>query len=266
MKSLKFFLLVLVLSIPFWILGAVAEDLTKILPVKLPLSALMAFCPLFAALILVYEESKLRGVKDLLKRVFDGKKIRQKKWYLPIIFLMPVITLVSYWFVRMTGAPLPEPQTPLLSAVIFFFIFFIGAIGEELGWMGYVIDPMQNRWGALKAGLILGSVWAIWHVIPYSQAHQTPMWIVWQCISTVFLRVMMVWIYNNAGKSVFAVVLFHTMINVSMFLFPNYGSHYNPFVGAIFIILTVVVVVFFWGKTLARYKYLISPSSVCPIP
>jgi hypothetical protein len=57
--SFKFFLLVIVLSIPFWILGAMADDLTKFLPVKLPISSLMAFCPLLAAIILVYKEGKL---------------------------------------------------------------------------------------------------------------------------------------------------------------------------------------------------------------
>lgn len=256
-SPLKFFLLVFLLSIPFLILGAMAGDLTKILPIKLPLSALMTFCPLLSATILVYQQRKMLGVKELLKLSFDFKKIKDKKWFIPIIFLMPLITLLSYWLMQMAGVPLPEPQTPLLAALIFFSIFLIGAIGEEIGWMGYVIDPMQNRWGALKAGIILGSIWAIWHIIPYSQVHQTPMWIVGQCISTVFLRVIMVWIYNNTDKSVFAVILFHAMINVSIFLFPNYGSHYNPFVGAIFIILTAVIVIFLWGsKTLARYRYM----------
>lgn len=254
--SFKFFLLVFVLSIPLWILGSVAEDITKVLPTKLPISSLMAFCPMLAAMILVYKERKLSGVKELLKRAFDHKKIKKKIWYIPIIFLMPSIILMSYWFMKITGAMLPEPQTPLLFAFISFFIFLIAAIGEEVGWSGYAIDPMQNKWGALKASIILGLVWAIWHIIPYSQAHQTPIWIVWQSISTVFLRVIIVWIYNNTVKSVFATILFHAMMNVSTFMFPNYGSHYNPFVGAIFIILTVVTVVFFWGtKTLARYRY-----------
>ena len=255
-SPLKFFLLVLLLSIPFLILGAMAGDLTKILPIKLPISALMTFCPLLAATILVYKQREMQGVKELLKLSFDFKKIKNKKWYIPIVFVMPVIVVLSYWYMKMTGAMLPEPQTPLLFAFIYFFIFLIAAIGEEVGWSGYAIDPMQNKWGALKASIILGLVWAIWHIIPYSQAHQTPIWIVWQCISTVFLRVIIVWIYNNTVKSVFATILFHAMINVSMFMFPNYGSHYNPFVGAIFIILTVVIVVFFWGtKTLARYRY-----------
>jgi membrane protease YdiL (CAAX protease family) len=255
-SPLKFFLLVLLLSIPFWILGAMAGDLTKILPIKLPISALMTFCPLLAATILVYKQREMQGVKELLKLSFDFKKIKNKKWYIPIVFVMPVIAVLSYWYMKMTGAMLPEPQTPLLFAFIYFFIFLIAAIGEEVGWSGYAIDPMQNKWGALKASIILGLVWAIWHIIPYSQAHQTPIWIVWQSISTVFLRVIIVWIYNNTVKSVFATILFHAMINVSLFMFPNYGSHYNPFVGAIFIILTVVIVVFFWGtKTLARYRY-----------
>ncbi|MEJ7740710.1 MAG: CPBP family intramembrane glutamic endopeptidase [Chitinophagaceae bacterium] len=148
----------------------------------------------------------------------------------------------------MAGVSIPDPQTPLFAALIFFFIFLIGAIGEEIGWMGYVIEPLQNRWGAFKAGIIIGTIWAIWHIIPYLQAHQTPRWIVWQCISTVALRIIIIWFYNNTGKSVFVAVLFHAMINISMFLFPNYGSHYDPFVGAMFLGLTVVIIVFLWGR------------------
>ena len=252
----KFFLLVFALSIPFLILGALADDLTKFLPLKLPISSLMAFCPMLAAIILVYKNGKPGGVKELLKQAFDYEKIKEKKWYIPIILLMPGILLMSYWFMQIAGVSLPKPQIPILSAFFFFFIFLIGAIGEKIGWMGYAIDPMQNKWGALMASIILGLGWAIWHIIPYSQAHQTSIWIVWQCIGTVFIRVIMVWLYNNTGKSVFATVLFHVMINVSMFMFPNYGSHYDPFVGAIFMMLTVAIIIFLWEtKTLARYRY-----------
>jgi membrane protease YdiL (CAAX protease family) len=62
---------------------------------------------------------------------------------------------------RLMELPLPDPQIPLLIAPVFFFMFFMGAIGEELGWMGYAIEPLQNRWGALKASIILGFIWAI---------------------------------------------------------------------------------------------------------
>ena len=203
--ALRFFSIVFALSIPFWILGYIAPDTTNLLPIKLPISALMTFCPLIAATILVYKKQKMLGIKQLLKISFDFKKIKDKKWYLLVIFLMPVIALLSYWYMKMTEGILPEYQISPLSVVIFFVVYFIGAIGEELGWSGYMIEPLQNRYGALKASLLLGIIWAFWHIIPWSQAHQTTTWIVWQCIATVFLRVIMVWIFNNTGKSVFAI-------------------------------------------------------------
>jgi hypothetical protein len=42
---------------------------------NLPVSALQVFCPLVAALILVYRDDGLSGAKKLLKRVFDYRKI-----------------------------------------------------------------------------------------------------------------------------------------------------------------------------------------------
>jgi hypothetical protein len=67
-------------------------------------------------------------------------------------------------------------------------------------------------------------------------------------------RVIIVWIYNNTGKSLFATILYHAMSNVSMFLFPNYGSHYDPFITSIILVSIAAIVVFAWGpKTLARF-------------
>ncbi|GBO51870.1 CAAX amino terminal protease family protein [Pseudanabaena sp. lw0831] len=254
----KFFLLVLLLSIPFWILGAVTRDLTEIIPIKLPISALMTFCPLLAAAILVYKEQEVQGIKELLKLSFDFQKIKDKKWYIPIVLLMPTIAALSYLYLKITGAILPEPPIPFLSVIIFFFVYFIGAIGEEVGWSGYVTDPLQNQYGAFKASIIIGSIWAVWHIIPYSQAHQTPIWIFWQCLGTVFLRIIMVWIFNNANKSVFALILFHTTINISPYLFPSNGSHYDPFVFAILLAITAIAITWLWGtETLGKYRFLV---------
>ena len=62
----------------------------------------------------------------------------------------------------------------------------------------------------------------------------------------------MVRLYNHGGKSLFAMVLFHATINVSTFLFPTYGSHYNPLVGAGLLMLTVAVIAFFWERPIPR--------------
>ena len=251
----NYFLLVFILSIPFWILGFVARDTTKLLPINLPISALMAVCPIVAASILVYQNQKIKGVSVLLKQAFDYQKIVDKKWYVPIIFLMPIIALLSYWYLNFTEILLSKPQLSILSVFIFFFVYFIGAISEEIGWSGYAIDPLQSKYGALKASIILGIIWAIWHIIPYYQAHQSTNWIVWQCIGTIFLRIIMVWIFNNTGKSVFAMVLFHTMMNISPYLIPNYGSHYDPFIFCFLLMITVIIIISFWDlKTLIKFK------------
>jgi len=256
-SPLTFFVLVYILALPFWLLGALAGGFTKAIPINLPISALMFVCPISVAVILTYREQKSRGVKQLLARVFDYKRIKQKIWYVPAILLMPVIMVISYVVMRLLGVPLPKnPYIPFQAIPIFFLVFFIGAIGEEVGWSGYAIDPLQDRWSALQASLIVGSVWAIWHIVPYIQAHNAPAWIAWQCLGTVGLRVLIVWLYNNAGKSVFVAILFHDMINVSTFLFPNYGSYYDPAITGILIIITATIVTFLWGaKTLARYTF-----------
>lgn len=253
---INYFLLIFALSIPFWILGFFATDTTKLLPINLPISALMAVCPLLVASMLTYKKQKIKGVAALLKQSFDYEKIIDKNWYFPIVFLMPIVALLSYWYVNFTEVLLPKPQLSFLAIILFFSVYFIGAIGEEIGWSGYIIKPLQNKYGALKASIILGVIWAIWHIIPYHQAHQNTNWIVWQCIGTVFLRIIMVWLFNNAGKSVFAMVFFHTMLNISPYLIPNYGSHYDPFIFCVLLMLVVVFVVFLYdAKTLTKFRF-----------
>jgi membrane protease YdiL (CAAX protease family) len=215
----------------------------------------MTFCPLIAALILTYKENKTEGVKALLMRAFDYKRITARVWYAPIVLLMPGAMVLTYGLMRLMGLPLPSPQFPVLAALVMFLGFFIAALGEEVGWTRYAIDPMQDRWNALQTSVLLGLVWAAWHIVPLVQAHRSPAWIAWQCLFLVASRVLIVWIYNNTGKSVFAVILYHDMINVSIFLFPDYGSHYDPRITCPIIVFAAAIVTVVWGpRTLARYR------------
>ena len=252
---LKFVLLVFALSLPFWLVGALASSLSSVLPINLPVSSLMAFCPLLAAVIITYRTSKTSGVKHLLRSAFDYRSITGF-WVVPIIFLMPATLTVVYWVMRLMNAPLPDTPTPFQLAPVFLIVFFISAVGEEVGWSGYALAPLQNRWGALNAGIILGVVWASWHLVPFMQAHHPPGWIAWQCLVTISGRVIIVWLYNSTGKNVFAAILYHAFSNVSVFLFPNYGSHYDPAITGIALTGTAVVVAFVWGpRTLAHYQF-----------
>jgi uncharacterized protein len=241
--------LVFALSVPFWLIGALAGRGLPLIPIDLPVSALQFVCPLVAAVILVHRDEGGRGVRRLLLRVVDPRGLRPRIWFLPIVFLMPAILLLSYGVMSLLGRPLPDPDIPPLVIPVFVVIFFFAAAGEEAGWTGYVLEPLQDRWGAAGAGVVLGVVWGSWHLVAwFLQAGHTAAWTAGQFLGSIALRILIVWLYNSAGRSVLAAVLFHDMINVSEFLFPNYGSHYDPVVTGVILAITAVLVTFLWGR------------------
>lgn len=248
-----FFLLVIALSIPLWLMGAMTSR--QLLP-GLPVSSLMAFCPLIAASILVYRECRARGLIALLKRSFDFGRIRAKVWVLPIVLLMPGIAVLAYGLMRWMQLPLPTPEFPVGAAPVMLLAFLVAALGEELGWMGYAFDPMRERWNALQAGMLLGLVWAAWHIVPLAQAQRSLAWIAWWFLFTVAVRVLIVWLYTNTGRSVFAAAVFHAFVNVSWQLFPNYGSHWDPRIFGLITALVAVIATVVWGpRRLARSRH-----------
>ncbi len=240
---LKFYLVLVVISIPFWILGAMAKELAKMLPINLPISALMFVCPLIATIIVNDKEHNVNSIGGLMKKVFDYKKINNKSWYIAIIGLAPAVMLISFLVMKLVGMPLPKPVIPIIELPIFFIIFLFSAICEEIGWMGYVYEHMDDNWRVLRTGIIMGLVWGIWHAIPYFQGNHDFIWVVWQILTSVFNRILIIWIFNNNGKSIFSAVIYHTMINVSVFSFPNYGSHYDPAITAIILAIVTIIVV-----------------------
>ncbi len=259
-SPLKFFLIVYGLSIPLWLIETMID--VKGLPLDIPITDIFAaFTPLIAAAILVYKEEGFVGITELFKRILDFKRITKKIWYVPIILLPFLIYLLIYVAIRVLGLSLPsEFYISFLSIPVLFCLFFLGAVAEETGYTGYAVEPMQARFGALAAGILIGIPWAIWHYPSIIQQGHSLTWIVWGTLGTVAVRVLIVWIYNNTGKSLFACILFHTMLNVGRPLFPNDETH-NPLVDypeihySIIAIVAVIVVILWGSKTLARFRY-----------
>jgi uncharacterized protein len=235
-----YYILVILLSVPLWLLGGIKLSL----PVKLPVSALTAFIPVIAASILCFREADRRGLKELFRLAWDYRKIKERIWYLPVLLLAPVIYLISFFIMQRTGQPLPEQIVlSFLWVPVASVIFLLTGAGEELGWSGYATHPLQDRWGALRAGFLLGVLWAAWHSVAFLQTGWSVEWVVWQSIKTIAMRMIIVWIYCNTGRSVFAATLYHTTDNVSWSLFPNFGDHYDPLVtGLVNCIVTVIII------------------------
>ena len=260
-QPLKFFLIVFGLSIPFWVIDfVVGAKRTSLLNFSI-IDIITAFIPLIVACSLIYQEEGKSGVYRLFKRIFDFSRVTNKLWYLPIIFLPFFIYFLIYIVILALGLSLPATlHIPLKSTLFLFFPFFLGAICEETGYMGYAIEPMQTRFGALKASILIGIPWAVWHYPSIIQQGHDAVWIAWATLGTIAVRVLIVWIFNNTHKSLFAFTLFHTMMNLGRFLLPKDEKH-NPLVDypeihySVIAIIVVIIVLLWDSKTLARFRY-----------
>jgi len=220
-----FFLLVILLSIPFWILG-------KIFPVELlpglPVGSLMIITPTLAAIIISRHKNSLISTRQLLGKALDFNRIYKKNWYLIYILFNPFVAVIVFLLLILFGTQISQ-GTPFTFAMIPMFIsFFLAALLEEIGWTGYATDPLLQKIGIIRTGLLIGFVWAAFHIVVLIQANRSFEWILWWTLGAFSLRTIMVWLYAHSGKSVFAVTLFHTMINLSWQLFPINGSFYDP--------------------------------------
>ena len=225
-----YFLWVLLLSVPFYVWGVYWP--VRGLPFGLPATVVMIVLPATVASLFTWKESGPHGVRQLWRRIVDVERIKSLRWILAALLCVPVDTLVAYVTMRILGLPLPTHVAgPFLSAPLMFVIYFLGAIPEEIGWTGYATETLQSRYGVFRTGLTIGVVWAGWHVVPWwlGQGHALS-WVAGQVLLTIVMRIMMGWIYSSGGRSLFLALVFHAMINTSFSLFPNNGSHYNPWV------------------------------------
>jgi membrane protease YdiL (CAAX protease family) len=255
----RFLLLLLGLSVPLWVVGAIFD--VELFP-GFKLFQLSLGMPAVAALILTYREQGTGGVRALLKRTYDFRKVRSALWYLPILLTYPSIGLADYLIQRAAGVPVPSPHFSLITLLGYGTVFFL-TYGEELGLTGYLIDPLQQRRGALASGLLLGLIWAGYHIPGFViSGYYSFQWIFWHALYTVAGRVLFVWIYNNAGRSLFSMALLHGTFGLFWILFPQTGNLqkapavYDPRLAAVIAIACAAAVTFLWGsETLARFRF-----------
>lgn len=252
-NPLAFYLLVLIMAIPIF---ALSRFVGVIGSLKVPVTDLMlAFTPLSAALILVFYAEGTDVLIAFLKRVFDYRSLVRNKWLFPALLLAPVIYGLAYVFLHLVGHK-GEPMVNVQGLPVLAAIMFVLAIGEESGWTGYLVDPLQLRFGALGASVIIAVPWWLAHIPSIIAIGGTATDIVWWLPGSIALRVLMTSLYNNAGKSMLAVILFHTMLNVGRPVFyPSIDSHYDPTYQAtgygIAFVMSAVVVILWGTKSLA---------------
>ncbi|HZM27615.1 MAG TPA: type II CAAX endopeptidase family protein [Gemmatimonadales bacterium] len=181
------------------------------------------------------------GVRTLLGRLLHARI--GLRWYLAVVALTMLAPLAVGVSILMGG------DTPVVDntvfGVLFLFAFMIfpgSALGEELGWRGFVLPRMQARHSALKASLLIGILWGPWHLplwLTGSEGHPISLYgpfVVAVVASSVFYT----WLYNNTGGSLLIVVLYHAASNlpITVLITPLGGQMAQPFL--IYVALTVV--------------------------
>ncbi|MFB7633411.1 CPBP family intramembrane glutamic endopeptidase [Streptomyces sp. NPDC056149] len=217
----RFFVLLFALSLPFWIAGSVFRG-PGVLPMAMPVSAFQFVLPFVVASVCRCRDEGVRGVRALLKRSFSVPRRGQRVWWVPAILLVPATMLLSYGLLPLAGVVLDGPHEPLAAVPALLAVYAVAAVCEEVGWMGYALRPLQRRWGAFGGAVVLGVAWAVWHVVGYLQGGCAVWWIVGQCLSTVALRVLIVWLFHRTGRAVLPAIVIHTLINVVQSVFPGY--------------------------------------------
>jgi len=261
---LNFVLLLFGLSIPLWVIGAIYD--VQLFPgfklFQLPLAM-----PAVAALILIYRENGITGVIVLLKRTYDFRNIKPRIWYLPILLIYPSISFLGYWILRLSGASIPAPQFSLVILLGYSTVFLM-TFGEELGLTGYAIDPLQQRYSALTSGILIGLVQAGYHIPGFIiSGYYSFDWVFWHVLYTIVGRILFVWVYNNSGKSLFSMALFHWTFGLYTILWPITNLQkappvYDPRIAAFITISYVALVTFLWGsRTLAQFRFVRSDES-----
>jgi len=240
----SFFVLTIIFTLPAYIL-VVLTGLNIILTPEMVFAfiPLAVIAPISAALVLTYRKDGGIGVKKLLKRSFDYKRVKNKKWFWPTLLLMPLIFSLVLGVSSLLEQELLPAAMSFIATPILLIIFFISALCEQIGWMGYAFEPMCNRWGLFKSTILLGIFWGLWHIPLYIFSIPGTEMIVAQVLTVIALRVLLVWLYSNTGKSVFIVILFHATYNVCMSVFPV------NFVGnAIIMSIIAALILYFWSR------------------
>jgi membrane protease YdiL (CAAX protease family) len=163
------------------------------------------------------------GVGDLLRRVVLWRVGIQ--WYLFALLGLPMVMLLGT-LVRpgaLGAFDLSAQPFTLVYLVAFVSMVAIGGpLFEEPGWTGFAQPRLQRLHGPLVGGLILGSLWALWHLpgflIPSQKLTDIPprgtvLDFVVFSVALISLRLVIMWVVNNTRGSVFMAILTHASWN-----------------------------------------------------
>jgi membrane protease YdiL (CAAX protease family) len=252
---LSFFSLTLVVTWLFALPSLLFE-----LPFK-PFQTLGAYGPLLAAVIVSAAIGR-EELGSLFKRMTNfGFGLG---WYLIAIFGNVLFYLLV---TGLSGAPLMQSLAGNWSMIFTLYLpalftsYLVNPIGEETGWTGFATWHLQRQFRPWLAAVILGVIWAVWHLpaffVPSEMGAFNPLNFIFFVLSSIFIRIIWMWVINNAKGSGIAGILLHASSNaVSLALIPNLLPTPTPdqmavsglLLLALALLLSILILIFTRGK------------------
>ncbi|HET9325469.1 MAG TPA: CPBP family intramembrane glutamic endopeptidase [Candidatus Eisenbacteria bacterium] len=188
------------------------------------LATLGAFSPAVSALLLTWRAEGRDGVRRLVDPVFRGSL--KPGWYAFAILFLISVKLLAALVVRLWTGAWPAFQTEALFLIPFAIVFSAPIqAGEEIGWRGYALPRLASRIGLRGASVVLGLLWAAWHVPLFfargADTYQHSFWV--YMLTVVGLSVAMAWLYARTG-SLWIVMVMHAAVNNTKDIVPSATS------------------------------------------
>jgi len=174
----------------------------------------------------IYSLRTLSGkgsMANYLKSMLD-LRFGWKAWIIPVIVLGG-ITFIAWGLPELWG----EPRISMLLPSIWVFPLFLlseiimGGGLEELGWRGYIMDKMEGRLGPWLGNLVLGVIWAVWHLPLFFIPGTTQSYM--NFLAFMLLAIGMswffAWVQRSSGNRTTSAIVAHGLLNGFGFLFPT---------------------------------------------
>jgi len=209
------------------------------------LQTICTLSPGIVAIILTGIYFKKNSLKLLLKAIVKWRvKI---KWYVIIIILGIALCGLSLLLFDWIYSQNNKPDQAYNFIFYFILILPLSALWEEIGWRGFLLPVLQEKYTPLKASILIGFVWGLWHlpiylaINPYGD--KTLIYFLFMFIGCFALSIIETWLYNSTKGSLFICILFHNAINTSAaYFYGNLtGAEFRPLI--ILVVLLVIIAI-----------------------
>lgn len=202
------------------ITGVLIRLITPILMPELLFWFITYWSPTISAILV----SGFIGGWEEIKRLLSGflKWRVSSKWYLAS-FLIVIAPLIFAGFYILLGGQSQGLAPGITIPILLFnllYTFLSGPVSEEAGWRGFALPRLQSRFNALVSSLILGIIWACWHLPLYLIEPRIAFYIFVPLV--LVISILMTWIYNNTGGSLLLTIMMHFSFNFDMAFIVGY--------------------------------------------